>query len=41
MMVFESEDAARGAAQMVESNAPQNEGVKLDGVQVREVVANG
>jgi hypothetical protein len=40
MMVFESEDAARGAAQMVESNAPQDDGVTLDGVEVREVVAS-
>jgi heme-degrading monooxygenase HmoA len=40
MMVFESEDAARGVAQMVESNAPQDDGVTLDGVEVREVVAS-
>jgi hypothetical protein len=40
MMVFESEAAARGAAQMVESNAPQDDGVTLDGVEVREVVAS-
>ena len=40
MMVFESEDAARGAAEMVESNAPQDDGVTLDGVEVREVVAS-
>jgi hypothetical protein len=40
MMVFESEEAARGVAQMVESNAPQDDGVTLDGVEVREVVAS-
>jgi heme-degrading monooxygenase HmoA len=40
MMVFESEDAARGVAQMVESNAPQDDGVTFDSVEVREVVAN-
>jgi heme-degrading monooxygenase HmoA len=40
MMVFDSEDAARGAAQMVQSAAPQDEGVTLDNVEVREVVAS-
>jgi hypothetical protein len=39
MMVFESEDAARAVAQMVESQGP-DEGVTLEGVEVREVVAN-
>jgi hypothetical protein len=40
MIVFESEEAARGVAQMVEANAPQDDGVTLDGVEVREVVAS-
>jgi hypothetical protein len=39
MMVFESEDAARAVARMVESQGP-DEGVTLEGVEVREVVAN-
>ena len=40
MIVFESEDAARTAAQMIESSAPQDEGVTLEGTEVREVVAS-
>jgi heme-degrading monooxygenase HmoA len=40
MMVFESEDAARGVLQMMESQAPQDEGVKVEGIELREVVAN-
>ena len=40
LIAFESEDAARGAAQMIESQAPQDDAVTLEGVEVREVVAN-
>lgn len=41
MIVFESEDAARTAAQMIESQAPQDDdGVTLEGTEVREVVAS-
>ena len=40
MIVFESEDAANGAAQMIQSQAPQDEGVTLEDVEVREVVAS-
>ena len=41
MMVFESEDAARTVAQMIESQAPQDDdGVNLEGTEVREVVAS-
>jgi len=39
MIVFDSEDAANGAKDMIQSNPPQ-EGVTLDGVEVREVVAS-
>ena len=39
MIVFESEEAARGAAEMI-GNAPLPETVALDSVEVREVVAN-
>jgi heme-degrading monooxygenase HmoA len=38
MSVWESEDAANTASEMVRSAAP--EGVTVDGVEVREVVAN-
>ena len=39
MIVFESEEAARGAAEMIR-NAPPPETVTLDSVEVREVLAN-
>ena len=39
MVVYESEDAARNLAQMIQS-APPDDGVTLDSVEVREVVAN-
>ena len=39
MVVFESEDAARTVAQMIESQMA-DEGVTLEGVEVREVVAS-
>jgi hypothetical protein len=39
MIVFESEEAARAAAEMIGS-APPPETVTLDSVEVREVVAN-
>jgi hypothetical protein len=39
MIVFESEDAARTVAQMIESSG-MDEGVTLEGTEVREVVAN-
>ena len=38
MSVWESEDAANSASEMVRSAAP--EGVTVDSVEVREVVAN-
>jgi heme-degrading monooxygenase HmoA len=38
MTVWESEDAATAASEMVRSAVP--DGVTLDGVEVREVVAN-
>jgi heme-degrading monooxygenase HmoA len=40
MVVFESEDAANTVAQMIESQAPQDEGVTFQSTEVREVVAN-
>ena len=40
MMVFESEDAANGAAQFIQSQAPPSDAVTLDNVEVREVVAS-
>ena len=40
MVVFESEDAAKGAEQMIEAAMGQDEGVSLGSVEVREVVAN-
>ena len=39
MVVFESEEAARTASEMIRSQAP-DEGVTLDDVVVREVVAS-
>jgi heme-degrading monooxygenase HmoA len=38
MSIWESEDAATAASEMVRSAAP--EGVTVDSVEVREVVAN-
>ena len=40
MIVFESEDPARTVAQMIESQMGADEGVDLQGIEVREVVAN-
>ena len=39
MIVFESEESARGAADMIGA-APPPETVTLDNIEVREVVAN-
>jgi len=39
MMVFESEDAANGAAQFIQSQ-PGSDAVTIDNVEVREVVAH-
>jgi hypothetical protein len=39
MIVFDSEDAARGAAEMIRSSPPP-ETVTLDSIEVREVLAN-
>ena len=39
MMVFESEDAANGAAQFIRSQ-PASDAVTIDNVEVREVVAS-
>jgi hypothetical protein len=38
MLVFESEEAARTAAERIEANVP--EGVTFEGAEVREVVAS-
>jgi hypothetical protein len=40
MIVLESEDAANGVAQMIKSQAPENDAVTLESVEVREVVAH-
>jgi hypothetical protein len=40
VIVFESEDAARAAADQVRSNVGSNPGVTLNDVSVGEVVAN-
>ena len=40
MVVFESEEAARAAKEMIEANAGENDGVTLEGVEVAEVVAS-
>jgi hypothetical protein len=40
MMVFESEDPARAVVQMMESQPPQDDGVSIEDIEVREVVAN-
>ena len=39
MIVFESEEAARAASQMI-GNSPPPDTVTLDSVEVREVIAN-
>ena len=39
-IVFESEDAARGAAERIQERIGDNPGVTLDSVTVGEVVAN-
>ena len=39
MLVFESEDAANGAAEFIRSQ-PDNDAVTLDNIEVREVVAS-
>jgi hypothetical protein len=40
LIAVESEDAARAIAEMIQSQAPQNDAVTLESVEVREVVAN-
>jgi hypothetical protein len=40
MVVFESDEAARAASEMIRSQAGQREDVTLDDVELREVVAN-
>ena len=40
MVVFESEDAARAAAEQLRATVEENPGVTLDKVMVGEVVAN-
>ena len=40
LIVFESEDAANGAAQMIQSQGSPSDAVTLEGVEVREVVAH-
>jgi hypothetical protein len=40
MIVFESEEGARSAKQMIEANAPDDDAVTLESVEVAEVVAS-
>jgi hypothetical protein len=40
VIVFESEEAARGAAEQIKASVGSNPGVTLDSVTVGEVVAN-
>ena len=40
MIVLDSEEAAKAAAQMIESSGPPSDAVSLDSVEVREIVAN-
>jgi hypothetical protein len=40
VVVFESEEAADTARQMIEANTPADEAVTLDSADVREVVAS-
>ena len=40
MVVFESEEGAQGMAQRLQSDGTGNDAVNLEGVEVREVVAN-
>jgi hypothetical protein len=40
VIVFDSEDQARGAAEQIRSNVGDNPGVNLNDVSVGEVVAN-
>jgi hypothetical protein len=40
LIAVESEDAARSLAEMIQSQAPQDDAVTLETVEVREVVAN-
>ena len=40
MVVFETQDAAENAKRMIESAGPPDDAIALDGVEVREVVAN-
>ena len=40
VIVFESESAARSAAEQIQQNVGANEGVKLNDVSIGEVVAN-
>ena len=40
MIVFESEDGANTAKQMIEQGAPDPDAVTLEGVEVREVIAH-
>jgi chemotaxis protein CheY-P-specific phosphatase CheC len=40
LIVFESEEAAQTAKQMIESNAPNDDAVTLESAEVGEVVAS-
>ena len=40
VLVLESEEQARALAQMIESDGPPSDAVKLEGVEVREVMAH-
>jgi hypothetical protein len=40
MVVFESEEGANMAKQMIEQGAPDPDAVTLEGVEVREVIAH-
>ena len=40
MLVFESEESARGAADFIRTQSPPSDAVTLDTIEVREVVAS-
>jgi len=40
MVVFESEDAARGAAEFIKANPPAGDAVTIDSIEIGEVVGS-
>jgi hypothetical protein len=40
MIVFESEEAARGAAEQIRANPPAGDAVTIDSIEIGEVVGN-